>query len=203
MMQSKLRVIGITGITGSGASTAAGILKDFGGFVISADCLAHDAIKKGQEAYKKIIETFGESIQMPGGEINRKALGALVFGVENEKSRACLESIIHPVVMAKISELVNDCKNPFAVIDAPLLIESGLHKECDEVWLVTASDEVRVSRLMGRDGIGKTAATKRLSSRQNEENLKIHADLVIVNNEGIPALRKQVSKLIRAYLGTS
>ena len=196
-MQNKIRIIGITGISGSGTSTVAGILKEHGGLVISADRLAHDAIKKGQEAYIKIVETFGESILMPDGELNRKALGALVFGDENKKRRACLESIIHPVVLAKIKELVGNCENPFAVIDAPLLIESGLDKECDEVWLVTASDEIRLSRIMERDGIDRIAAEKRLQSRQNENNLIKHADVVIENNGDLLGIREQVENELK------
>ena len=192
-MQNKIRVIGITGITGSGTSTVAGILKEHGGFVISADILAHDAIKKGQEAHKKIVEVFGESILLPDGEISRKSLGALVFGEENKNNRECLESIIHPIVLASIKELVRSCENPFAVIDAPLLIESSLDKECDEVWLVTAVDEVRISRIMERDGVDKATAEKRIKSRQDEENLRRRADVIISNNGDCLSLCEQVS----------
>ena len=200
MMLSKVRVIGITGITGSGTSTVAGILREKGCFVISADSLAHDAIKKGQEAYAKIVEAFGASILDPDGEINRKALGTHVFGEENKINRSYLESVIHPVVLAAIKELINNCESPFAVIDAPLLIESGLGKECDEVWLITASDEVRTIRIIERDKIDKSTATKRIKSRQNEECLINHADVVISNNEGIAGLLDQVNKIFGGRL---
>ena len=193
-MQNKKRVIGITGITGSGTSTAANILKERGGLVVSADKLAHDVIKKGQEAYNTIIEAFGERILMPDGEVNRKALGALVFGDENKERRVRLESIIHPVVLAKISEFTKNCEYPFVVIDAPLLVESGLYKECDEVWLVTAADEVRISRIMERDGIDRLMAEKRLKSRQNEDSLRKHADVVIANDGDYMNLMEQVER---------
>ena len=195
-MQNKNWVIGVTGITGSGTSTVAGILKDHGGLVISADKLAHDVIKKGQVAYEKIIEMFGESILMPDGEINRKSLGALVFGDENKNRRECLESIIHPIVLGSIKELVRSCENPFAVIDAPLLIESGLDKECDEVWLVTAANEVRISRIMERDGVDKATAGKRLSSRQDEKNLTKRANVVIANDGDFESLLGQIKLLL-------
>ena len=193
MTQNKIRVIGVTGITGSGTSTVADIISEHGGSVISADILAHDAINKGQEAHTKIVQKFGDGVLNTNGEINRKALGLLVFGEENEKDRAWLESIIHPVVLATIKELVKNCESPFVVIDAPLLIESGLNKECDEVWLVTATDEVRISRIMERDGVDRHAAQKRLSSRQDEKNIKNHIDVVISNNGSIEDLRKQVA----------
>ena len=194
MTQNKLRVIGVTGITGSGTSTVASLLKEHGGFIISADSLAHDAIKKGQEAYIKIVHKFGGGVLKTDGEIDRKALGALVFGEENKENRAWIESIIHPVVLTKIKELVCCCENPFVVIDAPLLIESDLYEECDEVWLVTASDEVRASRIMKRDGVDKITAEKRLKSRQNEENLINHACVVFDNNGDIAALQEQIDK---------
>ena len=195
MMQNKVRVIGITGITGSGTSTVAGLLKEKGGLVISADCLAHDAIKKGQEAYIKIVEKFGKSILLTDGEINRKALGAVVFGEENQENRAWLESIVHPAVLSIIREQIRGCEGQFVVIDAPLLIESGLDKECDEVWLVTADDEARASRIIKRDGVDKATAEKRLKSRQNERNLARHADVVIENNGDYMSLRGRVENL--------
>ena len=199
-MRNNLRIIGVTGITGSGTSTVADILKEQGGLVISADKLAHDAIKKDREAHKKVVGAFGVSILMPDGEINRKALGSLVFGDGNNEKRALLESIIHPVVLAKIGELVRNCQNPFVVIDAPLLIESGLAGECDEVWLVTAADETRVARIMERDGVDRLAAEKRLKSRQNEGNLIKQADVVISNNGDFACLREQVNIYIDKLL---
>ena len=201
MMQNNVRVIGLTGVTGSGTSTVAGILGGCGGFVISADKLAHDAVKKGQEAYKKIVGIFGESILLPDGEINRKALGALVFGEENKERRACLEEIIHPVVLSKIREMVSNCESSFVVIDAPLLIESGFDKECSEVWLITASDEVRLSRIMERDGVDRLTAEKRLKSRQEEAELKKRANLVISNNGDYASLREYVEVMLGGFIG--
>ena len=191
-MQNKIRIIGITGITGSGTSTVAKILQELGAFVISADKLAHEVIKKGQRAYEKIIETFGTSFLMPDDEINRKQLGDVVFGAENKEKRASLESIIHPVVLEEIDELVKNAANTFVVIDAPLLVESGLDEKCDEVWLVTADDEERISRIIKRDGVDRSIAEKRIKSRQNEENLKSRADVVIINSGDILSLQKQV-----------
>ena len=191
MTRSK-RVIGVTGITGSGTSTVAGILGELGGCVISADKLAHDATKVGQSAYVAIVGVFGESILLPSGEINRKALGAMVFGEQNADKLKWLESVIHPEVLSKTRQMVDDCKKPFIVIDAPLLIESGLCNECDEVWVVSASNEVRISRIMERDNIDEYVAKQRLKSRQNDIDLQKRADVVITNNGDISSLRKQV-----------
>ena len=190
MTQSK--IIGVTGITGSGTSTVSAILQDLGGYVIYADKLAHDVILKGQPAYEKIVQIFDREILDPqSGEVNRKALGALVFGKPDKL--ALLESIIHPEVIAKIHQLLARAQGfPFAVIDAPLLIESGLHKICGSVWLVTATNEARLARIISRDGIDAETATRRIKSRAGDDSLRPHADVIIENNTDLASLRRAV-----------
>ena len=190
MTQSKVPVIGITGITGSGASTVAGFLEELGGMVISADRLAHEAVKKDQPAYVEIIELFGKEVLQEDGEINRKALGKIVFG--DKTKIKMLEDIVHPVVVRQIEKLVVSCKKAFAVIDAPLLTESGLDVLCDETWCVTAPNEERLARIMKRDGIDKTAALMRLESRRDEHELMGKADFVLHNLGDFTELKKQV-----------
>jgi len=201
MKQSK--IIGVTGITGSGTSTVSSILMEMGGYVISADKIAHEVMRKGEPAYNKIISVFGPPPQPdnphtpspallhPDGEINRKTLGSLVFG--NPEKLAVLESIIHPAVITQIeSQLTNATSYPFAVIDAPLLIESGLHKICHSVWLVTAPDETRIARIIARDSIDSETAIRRLQSRKGDAFLLPHANFVIENNSDVKSLRIKI-----------
>jgi len=196
MIQNK--IIGVTGITGSGTSTVSAILAELGGFVIYADKLAHEVILKGQAAYEKIHSTFGEDILQPDGEINRKTLGAKVFG--NPEKLVALELIIHPEVIAKTHQLLAQAQNfPFAVIDAPLLIESGIYKMCNSVWLVTATDDNRLARIIARDGIDLEIATRRLKSRVGDASLRPYADVIIENDEDIASLRKQVTAALLQY----
>ena len=236
-------IIGVTGITGSGTSTVSAILAEHGGYVISADKLAREVMQHGQPAYDEIVREFGPSIVVSTaggglapaaepGEIDRKALGVIVFG--NPEKLALLESIIHPAVIARVKEMLGctsllakrsnlevvhglDCfgKNtlamtgrsnqavganciypdaPFAIIDAPLLIESGLHKICHSVWLVTARDNVRLARIMQRDGIDTETATRRLNSRAGDDILRPHANVIIENNSDLTSLREQVER---------
>jgi len=190
-------VIGITGITGSGTSTVSSILAEQGGYVISADKLAREVMQKGQAAYDEVIRAFGPSViadSISNQEIDRKALGAMVFG--NPEKLALLEFIIHPAVIVKIHELLQFCSNnaPFAVIDAPLLIESGLHKLCHSVWLVTARDDIRLARIMSRDGISIETARQRLSSRAGDDILRPYANVIIENNADLASLRVLVER---------
>ncbi|MCL2286427.1 MAG: dephospho-CoA kinase [Firmicutes bacterium] len=193
MTQNK--IIGVTGITGSGTSTVSAILQELGGFVIYADKLAHEVILKGQPAYKKIIEVFGREILDPKScEINRKALGALVFGKPDKL--AVLESVIHPEVIAITHRLLTGAQSfPFSVIDAPLLIESDMYKICDSVWLVTAADDIRLARIMSRDGIDNETAMRRIKSRAGDSFLRPYADVIIKNNTDLESLRQTVAAL--------
>lgn len=188
-------IIGVTGITGSGTSTVSNILKTHGGFVISADRLAHEVMAPGENAYAAIVAHFGEGILTPQGEIHRKALGQLVFG--NPQQLAALEGMIHPHVIAKtLAHLRQNFQGAFAVLDAPLLIEAGMHTICNQVWLVTASDATRIQRIMARDGIDAHTATRRLNSRKGDDFLRPFAHEVLVNEGSIDTLRPVVAQLI-------
>ena len=189
-MQSK--IIGVTGISGSGASTVAGILSELGGYVISADKLAHRVMKIGHPAYLEIIDDFGNDVLTSDMHIDRKKLGKLVFGEENKEKLRRLESIIHPYVVALIDESISTCNAAFVVIDAPLLIESGLYKKCCLVIFVTAPFETRLQRIVKRDSIDIYDARKRIASRKNEHDLMKYCHIVVQNSGCMDELRKQV-----------
>jgi len=192
----EFRVVGVTGISGSGTSTVAKILEEQGGFIINADKLAHAAQRKGGSAFTIIIKTFGEGILDENGEINRRSLGALVFGSENKEKLQILEQIIHPIVIAEIHTQIKDAANSgkynFAVIDAPLLIESGLNNLCNTCWLITAPHNLRLQRITARDGIDQETAERRLNSRPGDETLRPHADIVIENDGELETLCNRV-----------
>ena len=144
-------------------------------------------MQKGKAAYDEILRHFGSRILDENNEIDRKKLGVMVFS-RPEKLKL-LEGIIHPQVIAKTQELLMQADGaPFAVIDAPLLIEAGMHEICSEVWLVTAIDDVRLARIMARDGINEETALRRLHSRAGDDHLRQFADIVIENNAGVEAL---------------
>ncbi|MCL2378076.1 MAG: dephospho-CoA kinase [Defluviitaleaceae bacterium] len=194
-----MKIIGITGISGSGKTTVTRMLAKMGGYTIEADPLAHRVIRKGQPAHKEIVTAFGTDILDNEGEINRPALGKLVFG--NKKKLTKLESIIHPKVIALTTALIAHAritgKHKFAVIDAALLIEAKMHKTCHSCWLITASHDIRLERIMARDNITKEAAEKRLASRAGDETLKPHATTIIQNNEGLAELKNQVKSALK------
>jgi len=197
-----MKIIGVTGISGSGKTQVASILAEMGGFVVDADQMAHGIMKKGQKAYNEILEAFGQGILETNGEISRPQLGKVVF--HDKEKLAKLESIIHPKVIAKATQLINQNigKYRFAVIDAPLLIEAGMHNMCHSTWLITASNETRLERIIARDNITKEAAVRRLQSRQGDEALKPYANVIIENNDNtIASLEAQVTSNLSCFFG--
>ena len=193
-MNKVKKIIGVTGITGSGTSTVAAILAEIcHGIVISADKLAHEAMGKGQEAYDKIVQEFGKEILNENSDINRRVLGSIVFA--DSKKLKLLESIVHPAVIGKTKDIIAG-SDKICIVDAPLLIESEMHKICDYVWLVTASDNVRLQRIMARDGIDEEVAKMRLKNRAKDDILRPYANVIITNNTDLTCLRAEINALI-------
>ena len=198
-----MKIIGITGISGSGKTTVTGILAELGGFAVETDPLVHKLMGKGRPAYDEIMAAFGTDILGDDGEIYRPVLGRLVFGDKEKLSR--LEDILHPKVAAETFSLIAEAEKTgdykFAIIDAPLLIEANMHRNCDSCWLVTANHATRLARIIARDAITRSAAAKRLASRAGDEALKPHADVIIENNgEDLTALKEKVVKALEATL---
>ncbi|MCL1862741.1 MAG: dephospho-CoA kinase [Defluviitaleaceae bacterium] len=200
MRQNNFPTIGVTGITGSGTSTVSAILEERGGYIIEADKLAHDTMSKNKPAYAAIVDHFGKDILNANSEINRRALGKKVFG--NKTEMAELEKIIHPAVIEKTRELVDTLAEnnnyTFAIIDAPLLVESGMSTLCDSIWLITAPDEIRIQRVTARDGIDENTAKRRLQSRKGDAHLRQHANITIENDGSAIALRSKVEIALKA-----
>ena len=200
-----MMIIGVTGISGSGKTTVTRMLAEMGGYAVEADPLAHKLMQKGQPAYNDIVAVFGAGILDDKNEIHRPALGQIVF--ENKEKLTQLEGVIHPKVSAITTALIAHARTTglykFAIIDAPLLIEAGMHKNCHSCWLITASYATRLSRIMARDNITQEAAEKRLASRTGDEALRPYADVIIENNEQdqcLVVLRKKVAKALETTI---
>lgn len=190
-------VIGLTGNSGSGKSSVAAIMaNEHGAYVIDADEIAHAVLLKNGSAYAEVIEAFGEGILDVAADIDRKHLGRLVFG--NEPRRARLIEITHKHIIAEMLARLERARGlyPYVLMDAPLLIEGGLHKASDTVWLVYADRESRLARITSRDKITEAEARKRLDSQTSFDELKKYADVVLDNSGGIDALRAEVQRAL-------
>ncbi len=177
-----LKIIGLTGNSGSGKSYVANQLKEQGAFVLDADALARYIVEQGKPAYNEIVSCFGENVLDENKNINRKALAEIVF--TNVEKRLKLEEITHKQVLKEMFLQIESISHEnttykYIVIDAPLLIEAGIHKFCNEVWITYASEEVRLQRVIRRDGISRQHAVKRFESQTPFDELKKHAHLII------------------------
>ena len=192
-----MRIIGITGGSGSGKSTVSRILHDLGAKVINADRIAREVVHKGSKALKELVEYFGDSILDDKGELNRKKLGTVVFE-DNEKLEA-LNRITHKHISQRIMESIDEARNSgnpgVVVIDAPLPVKEGFLNLVEKVWVVTADKEIRLKRIMDRDGISREDALNRILSQASDEEYLRIADEVLVNNGNIVELEKEVVKL--------
>jgi len=188
-------ILGVTGNSGSGKTTVCKILQGMDFHAIDCDVLAHTVMLPGQQAYNKIVETFGLDILANSGEIDRKKMGTVIFSDVNKRST--LESIVHPAVieMALHEAAATDCNH--IAIDAVLLVESGLHHHCDAVWLVTASEDQRLSRIIARDGLSQEAAQARMRNQRDTSHIETIAQAVIVNYGDLESLQKQVKSALQ------
>ena len=196
----RITIIGITGNSGSGKSLIAAFCSEFGAYVINADDINHENMTVGKPAYDEIVGIFGADVLDEHGAIDRRKLGAKVFD-DKEQLRILVDITHKHVITETLRRIAETAANPgdyrFIVIDAPLLIEAGLHERCDEVWLVTADYETRLARVRSRDKLGDEQITKRFASGASPSELAKHSHVVIENNfKDQHALKEYVGSLL-------
>lgn len=189
-------VIGLTGNIAVGKTTVCNILLGLGAQIIDADSLVHGLLRRGQAVHEQVVAAFGASILRPDGEIDRPALGRIVFA--DAAALARLEAIVHPAVEALIQAEIAASSAPVIVVDAVKLIESGLSARCDAVWVVTAQPEQQLARLTQQRGLSPADAWQRINAQPPQERKIAQADVVIDNSGDIAATEAQV----RAAWGT-
>ncbi|MGB9780595.1 dephospho-CoA kinase [Caldanaerobacter sp.] len=192
-----MKVVGLTGGIGSGKSTVSRILSGLGAKIIDADLVSREIMSKGQEAYNEIVDYFGEGILDERGEIDRKKLGLIVFG--NEQKLKKLNEITHPKIIEKIKAMIVEAKKEgnyrLIVVDAALLIETGLYQMMDEIWMVVVDIETQIKRIMARDGFSYEEALKRIRSQMPLEEKIKYADFIINNSKTLEKTEEQVKLL--------
>lgn len=189
-------VIGLTGGIASGKSTVSAKLKELGAVIIDADILSRDVVSKGEIAYNRIVQCFGQNILLPSGEINRKRLGSIVFS--DKEKLTLLNSITHPEIMNRVKDKIYELKKEgfeVIVVDAAILIEMGLHKYVDSVWVVIVDRETQIKRLIERDKFDYKDAENRINSQFTNEIRKEYADVIIDNNKSIEEVGKKLEEL--------
>lgn len=202
MIQNRAKIIGITGGIATGKSTVVEIIKSKGYFVIDADEIAKDVVKKGSLGLEKIKEKFGSDILLYNGELNREKLAEIIF--TNEEMRKELNEILHPIIINEIIKAVDEhiLQEKVIFIDVPLLFESkdrfneqGL--SFDEVWLVYCDEQTQIGRLMKRDKINYIYALNKIKSQLDLNFKKENSDVIIYNNGNLHQLEETVEHFLR------
>ena len=185
-------IVGLTGNIATGKTTIARMLEDMGAFRIDADRVAHQALQPGTETYHRVIARFGTDITTDDGEIDRARLGKIVF--HDAGALADLEGVVHPFVIQEIARLLHGCDSDVVVIEAIKLLEARLHTFCDAVWVVTATRQVQLARLVKNRGMEPAEAAQRIDAQPPQEAKIERADCVIDNSGSLEATREQVER---------
>ena len=186
-------IIGLTGNIATGKSTVLAYLAQHGAHVLDADRLAHESMQKGTHTYWAIVDVFGQAILQANGEINRRALGDIVFA--DPAALQKLEAITHPAVFDLARQELLGVEAPVIVLEAIKLLEAGqLVTMCDEVWVVTSSPETQLRRLRETRQMDEAEARRRMQAQSPQAEKIKHADRVIVNDDDVEALQQQLDQ---------
>jgi dephospho-CoA kinase len=198
----KFLLVGLTGGIATGKSTVSALLRQLGGEIIDADLLAREVVERGQPALTQIVTEFGRDVLTAAGELDRKKLGAIVFG--NPERRLRLEAITHPAIrnrfLTRLDELAERGFVGLVVFDAAVMIESGNYKNMDRLVVVVTDDATQMARLHARDGTGDAENRRKISSQMPLAEKAKLADYVIDNSGTREATAEQVRRVFAALM---
>ena len=192
----KVYVVGLTGPTGAGKSEVSRRLAAAQIPVIDADVLARQVVEPGSECLRRLAEEFSEDILNDDGTLNRRQLARRAFATPEDT--ALLNSLTHPYIIEKTNRILMRMEQTHelaAVIDAPLLFESGMDRICDMTVAVIAPFESRLRRIIERDGLPETQARARMAAQQPEEYYSSRAAVVLSNSGDLDSLRREADDL--------
>lgn len=192
-------VIGLTGGIGAGKSTLAQIMKLKGAIVVDADEVAREVIAPSGVVWKKLVDHFGDAILLKDKTIDRRKLGSIVFFDADELE--ALDRFTHPAIRDAIRRRVSRLKKRAAdraviIIDAPLLVETGLDRDVDKVIVVRAGQDLRLERLR-KNGLTVKEARARIRSQTPDDKRQEYADHLLTNEGSFQDLQKKAARIWR------
>jgi len=190
--------IGLTGGLASGKSTVAAFFRELGAFHLDADRIAHELLAPGGAAERDVIGRFGGGILGADGAIDRKALAAIVFA--DLRALADLNALVHPRVRAEIGRRIADHEScaspaPVALVDAALLVESGIHHDLDALIVVTCDEETQIARAVARGGLTAGEAATRVAAQAPLQQKVAAADFIVDNAGALDETKRQMSRV--------
>lgn len=189
-----MHVIGLTGGIASGKSTVTGFFKQREVPVIDADILGHRTYDPGTDTFRAVVAAFGDELVAPDGTIDRKVLGAKVFGKPEELKR--LTDIVWPGIRKLASEQLaafEAAGNSLVVLEAAVLFEAGWEDLVDEIWVAVVEPVHAIERLAARNGLDAGAARARIESQLSNAERTARADVIIENNGTMEELDARIA----------
>jgi len=185
-------VVALTGGIGSGKSTVGQIFEDLGAIVADSDQLARNVVERGTTGFDQIVAAFGDEV-LKNGDLDRAVLAEVIF--KDPVKRTQLEQITHPLIRRAFAEIVESAQNDSIVINQiPLLVESKHEYKFDHVITVSATEEVRIQRLLMR-GMNLTQIKQRIGAQSTDAQREAISDTVISNDKDHSELLVEVEKV--------
>jgi dephospho-CoA kinase len=190
--------VGLTGNIASGKSEVARLFAQRGATIIDADVLARNAVQRGMPAYRDIVARWGPKVLLPDESIDRGALRTLVFA--DPDARVALNAIVHPWVEASRATLLDEARqrgDAVVICDIPLLFETGMEKDFDQIVLVDAPEAVRLARLTQTRGLDVAQAQRMMAAQMPAAEKRAKAHHVIDNDGSLEALARRADQVWR------
>ena len=194
-VNEKVKVIGLTGMSGAGKSTACKLFKSEGFDVIDCDLICRNIVEKGKPCLLEIAEAFSTAVLNEDGSLDRAETGRIIFS--DDKKRRLLNGIMYPYVSYIVISTIIGMDKGFAVLDAPTLFESGIDSICDSIVSIVAEKQVLISRIESRDSISREQAGNRLASQHDIEFFSERSDHLIENNGSSEEFFSKIMKTIK------
>ncbi len=195
-------IYGLTGGIGSGKTTVAAILRDKGYTVLDADEIGREVTAKDEPLLRLLVRDFGIDIIREDGSLDRKLLAEKAFNDKRKMHR--LNELVQTAILCRAVEKFHKLSlsdyNKVMFFDVPLLFEAGWDRYMQQIWLVTAPENVRIQRVEIRDGLTEEEIRERIRYQMSEEEKMERADVIIHNDEGMAKLMAQVEKAIAENL---
>lgn len=199
--RSIMDVYGLTGGIGSGKSSVAELLEEYGVPVVSADELSRVVVTAGSEGLGEVMRAFGSDVVDERGELDRRRMASIVF--RDPARRQQLEAILHPRIRERFEQVLDALEkagHPVAIYEVPLLFEKNLQSDMKATILVTATEETRIARVMERDQVTEGEVRDRIASQMPESLKRKRADYIIENDGTTDELRREVRFMLERFL---
>lgn len=192
---NNVTLIGLTGMSGAGKSTACKVFEEKGFEIIDCDKLSRVIVEKGKPCLAEIAENFGQGVLTEDGQLNRRETARIIFGDYNK--RLMLNGIMYPYISyIIINSAFFKKEKSFFLLDAPTLFESGIDDLCDYVVSVVADKEIVMNRIIERDELTEEEALARITSQHDKAFFIERSDFYAENNGDLQEFLAEIKEII-------